>query len=413
MSLDIKKINVRSPYYITVGVPNSKLQPDEIEDPVIPENNPNPDPDVDATETVIPISDKECGKTYKFGTTVGSSKHRYPTSGRIDGDYVLTISLNGYPMEYRIGTESNINSTPFVTIGNDTFTEEWEAAGGDSTNLRTPPSTGDQSFQVSATYTYGSSDSGDVIVELRHIIPSRLSYSISVNCPAVDTPLLNATGDYITVISVVTKSVTLPKKGCLLYVNNVQKGFSYNGISPDLSLVERQGVTFRKTVSGSLFPASSDSDFLNTRFNQTLTSKYGDPNTIFDDMVAYDSTSLIEYPQVTTEAIAANSIIQESQNVIKVQTEGNFGNNIWEFFLIVTSHKIVDDGGTLKISGTDQGDVSGVITSGRLKGNNAYLELTLETGSEGRIGIRNNAVKKSDAFDMEIYNAERIIFEKQ
>ena len=69
---NLKKINVRSPYYITV----SKAE----------------EADVDATEPVDQESTITCGSTTQVGVDVGTRIFKISTEGRQLGDYTITFA---------------------------------------------------------------------------------------------------------------------------------------------------------------------------------------------------------------------------------------------------------------------------------------------------------------------------------
>ena len=60
---ELKKINVRSPYYISVAKPVS-------------EGGEGSEPDTDPTETLVLSRDTSCGATEQIGVDVGTRKYK-------------------------------------------------------------------------------------------------------------------------------------------------------------------------------------------------------------------------------------------------------------------------------------------------------------------------------------------------
>jgi hypothetical protein len=69
MAYDIKKINVRSPYYITVGKSAAEIVDEEPDDVIIGD-----DADTDATETQVTEEEFLCGANKSVGQFVGIKK---------------------------------------------------------------------------------------------------------------------------------------------------------------------------------------------------------------------------------------------------------------------------------------------------------------------------------------------------
>jgi len=167
----LKKINVRSPYYITV----SKAI----------------EADVDPTEPVEQESTITCGSTTQVGVDVGTRTFKISTAGRQLGNYAITFSGIKTPIKYRIGHSANMPA--YTTAGLDSYASEWNTATGESPTLS---DFGANPNGVSATATY-TSIQGDIDLygeeiqlEIQQPIITE-DYSFSLSCPdfaADETP---------------------------------------------------------------------------------------------------------------------------------------------------------------------------------------------------------------------------------
>ena len=172
---NLKKINVRSPYYITV----SKAE----------------EADVDVTEPVDQESTITCGSTTQVGIDVGTRIFKISTEGRQLGDYTITFAGIKTPIKYRIGHSANMPS--YATVGLDIYSAEWTAATGESPTLTSPTYDASGVVGTTATATYTSTQ-GDIDLygeEIQLEIQQPLiteDYSFSLSCPdlaADETPV--------------------------------------------------------------------------------------------------------------------------------------------------------------------------------------------------------------------------------
>ena len=72
---DIRKINVRSPFFVEVVDEYLGVEP-------TPDPDPTPDPEDPIEEPVILVNQMLCGEAFYFGKTVGSHKFRLNVEGR-------------------------------------------------------------------------------------------------------------------------------------------------------------------------------------------------------------------------------------------------------------------------------------------------------------------------------------------
>jgi len=170
----LKKINVRSPYYITV---------DNVQEAT-----------VDPTEPVNQEATLTCGSTIQVGVDVGTKIFKIDTTGRELGDYTITFAGIKTPIKFRIGHASNMPS--FTTAGLDIYAAEWNTATGESPTLS---DFGANPNGVSSTTTYTSIQSDidtygeEIQLEIFQPIITE-DYSFSLSCPALaedDVPVDN------------------------------------------------------------------------------------------------------------------------------------------------------------------------------------------------------------------------------
>ena len=153
MSTNIKKINVRSPYYLTSG-------------------------DVAPT----PVTSVDCGDTWLTGIDVGNRNFTFNTTevGNVD----IVIGGNDVPINFTLEWDGNTATTGF--IGLDTYDQQLLDAGVSSGDINTgDPSTKD------TTLTINKTTATPTLVTLNVLAPLiNDSYSLEFNCPAPTVPTI-------------------------------------------------------------------------------------------------------------------------------------------------------------------------------------------------------------------------------
>lgn len=178
---NLKKINVRSPYYITV----SKAE----------------EADVDVTEPVDQESTITCGSTTQVGVDVGNRIFKISTEGRQLGDYTITFAGIKTPIKYRIGHSANMPS--YATAGLDSYAAEWTSATGESPTLS---DAGANPNGVAATATYTSTQSDidlygeEIQLEIQQPLITE-DFSFSLSCPALAEDTVPADDGFVIIIS--------------------------------------------------------------------------------------------------------------------------------------------------------------------------------------------------------------------
>lgn len=159
MSTNVKKINVRSPYYLTTG------------DAV-------PIPPVVTPPT--PVTQVNCGDTWLTGVDVGDRIYEFNTSEV--GDVDIVIDGNDVPVSFTLEWDGNTATTGF--IGLDTYDQELLDAGVSSGDINTGnPST------KNTTLTINKTSATPTLVKL-NVLATLVndSYSLAFNCPLPQVP---------------------------------------------------------------------------------------------------------------------------------------------------------------------------------------------------------------------------------
>jgi len=192
---NIKKINVRSPFYINVGnayeipvVEPDPLDPDPI-DPVDDDIIVPPDP-VDPVDPIISTYPISCGVNYDTGSTSGIIRYRVNLAGREYGDVSVNITNIIVPMKMRIYNQG-ATAGAYQTKGQDSYAPQWLAATGeDATDLTSAVGGVFPAINNTLVYTYNAAESsvyGDYLIV-------ELSMPITVSNPKVEVSCLAEIG---------------------------------------------------------------------------------------------------------------------------------------------------------------------------------------------------------------------------
>lgn len=367
---NIKKINVRSPYYVVVKGTETE--------------------DVTPTETTVTEETFKCGGSKSIGAFVGKKKFNITATDRDNGTYTVSFSGVKFPIKYRIGLASNIDNVSFTTKGLDTYATEWSNAGETAGDL---DAAGSYPNGLSFDATYTSTSEDPIMLEVYHPVISTTDYSFSLTCPDIKSaPALDA-GDFVTVVTVVsaTASSNIVGLSFPLKINGVSQGNAYNSLGT--AHLYRKGDTRRMVASGATLVASSQANrFLNFN-NTTVTSNfiYG---SFFKHAQHYDSDSLLTEPSVSARALPLNAFTSDT-NVIEIETPNNLGGSSeWPFYVIITRHPVIDVLGTKYIQGNDAVDIKGIMTGATLYGAGATLQITYTGGPDAEL-VAGEAIAES------------------
>ena len=192
---DIRKLNVRSPYFVEVLDEYINGEPLVIE----------PEP-----ENVHGLGQMTCGSIFNFGSISSIFRFKIDTTDKELGVYSFTIANAVIPVKFRAYTKGD---TPpaYTTIGLDNYANEWLAATGeDATSLSTESANPNG---VSRDFTYTTSAatnaiSKEIVIDIYAPIRTINNMSVKSNvCQpqiAADAP---ASVDYVTVITVAVHSM--------------------------------------------------------------------------------------------------------------------------------------------------------------------------------------------------------------
>ena len=149
----MKKINVRSPYYLTTGeVPQT------------------------------PVEQVDCGDTWLTGIDVGNKVFELNTSDV--GDIDIVIGGNDVPINFTLDWDGNTATTGY--IGLDTYDQQLLDAGVSAGDINT----GDPSTK-NTTLTINKTSASPSLVTLNVLAPLvNDSYSLEFNCPTPSVPTI-------------------------------------------------------------------------------------------------------------------------------------------------------------------------------------------------------------------------------
>lgn len=162
----MKKINVRSPWFLTTS-----------DEPIPPPSAP-------------PVTEVECGDTWLTGVDIGNRTYEFTTSET--GDVDIVIGGNDVPVSFTLEWDGNTETTGY--IGLDTYDTELINAGVDPADINTGnPST------KNTTLTINKTSATPELVQLHVLAPLvNDNYSLEFNCPSPVIPTIpcGASGSY-------------------------------------------------------------------------------------------------------------------------------------------------------------------------------------------------------------------------
>jgi hypothetical protein len=382
MAYNIKKINVRSPYYVTVGKSTEEIIDEEPDDVIIGE-----DPDIIATEPEVTEELFLCGANKSVGQYVGIKKYDINALGRTNGDYTVSFSSIKTPIFYRIGLKSTLSSQPLTLAGLDTYeTQLISAVSSVSPGSLSSAATNPNGVSVTATYT-STSDDG-IMLEIQHPLITDSTYGFSLSCPAIATAPSLTDGDSVLSISCYisgggTRIHDVPMSVNGTYVGNA---YAFNN-----SATGSEGRTRRFIFSDSNLPITGDNTDSNILSNQSninfMRGLFWKISSIDCNEISYFENPFYpsnpaSRPQIETEFEGLGVLNDSGSNTIKITTPTSYrAVDFITIGVVITRHPIVDIGGTLTIMGNGDGyDLTAIHAKGTLRG--ASSEFTIKfTGS--------------------------------
>ena len=203
----MKKINVRSPWFLTTS-------DEQIPPPSAPA-----------------VTQVECGDTWLTGVDVGNRTYEFSTSET--GDVDIVIGGNDVPVSFTLEWDGNTQTTGY--IGLDTYDQDLIDAGVNPADINT----GDPSTK-NTTLTINKTLATPELVQLHVLAPLvNDNYSLEFNCPSTVIPTIpcGASGSYTGGEAYPTvQNITLGSDTGIVYLN-------FNAYSvPDKFIVEFDGV---------------------------------------------------------------------------------------------------------------------------------------------------------------------------
>lgn len=366
----LKKINVRSPYYISVAKPVSEggIGEEEVTAPTEPVNR---------EQTIV------CGDTVQVGVDVGTRVYKMSIAGRVYGDYTIALANVTVPIKYRIGHADNMPA--FSVAGTNNYVDEYTAATGDNPSLSSI-TTYPNGVSVNATYTSTLADVTSYGEEIQLEIQQPLitdGYSFSLTCPDFITEA-NAI-DNVVIASIMRTNV----------VGQTGHSITMNGTSLGTLGSHRQYECTRfvfDTSSPDIFPEGNGYAFHN-RNDVGINPHYGPRNatsTVGGITISHKSPAILR-------GSASNQLVMKN-------TEASA--NVWHQYRILISRHVVETvSGVKYIRGSKSGfDAEAIICEfGLAGGETITLNFTGSNTEELATGITTRTIRAAgegpDGFD--------------
>ena len=199
----MKKINVRSPFFITVQKEAAKVDPNDdcirdengfcIEDDPCIATPTLPQCPEEAVDSVFQDKNLICGATALNIPVSGAVVYNFDieTTGRVNGDYTVSLNNINVPVRIRMDVLANVpktdlaTGTAFENKGLTTHDDTFLDAGYTATGLVSSPT---DDLDITKTFAYNSSShTGNLRFQLHLPVLTNNDMSISVSCPAKAT----------------------------------------------------------------------------------------------------------------------------------------------------------------------------------------------------------------------------------
>jgi len=229
---ELRKINVRSPYFVNVTKPVSE---GGVEDD---DTGGGEEPFVEPTEPTITTITMSCGDTRNIGVQTGIYRYEISTVGKQIGDYNIDFTGITVPFYAKIGIKGNMPADYTFMAGWINSDNDWLNSVGtptpSSTTIATNPDGNDQTITYTSTQsdidTYGET----VVLEIFHPIIHLASVNFAVDCPNAVVSVAEDSGQNVVVIM-------------SIYNNNVDPSYDaaipnkLNGVDADWLTLPEQG----------------------------------------------------------------------------------------------------------------------------------------------------------------------------
>jgi len=343
MSIEnIKKINVRSPYFINVTK-------DEVAD-------------VAPTEPSSTTLTLECGAAASVGTSIGTIKYNIDISGRIIGQYSIALSDITVPIKYRFGYSANMPT--YTTAGIDDYSGQWLSATGESPSLSSS-----ESVSATATYTSTQSDIDAYGTTLQLEIQQPMvtdGFSLGLTCPAFAQDAVPIDKGFVVIVSVETTRTSGGLQAKSQYsMNGVALGRLRINALPGQGLVDRY---IMSDVSPNLTPVGSSAS------DTVIESGFYNIDIFKNDTGWFKNSTINSNPNVLN-IYKNEDVLNTTLNKFVITHPNTYGSEDF-FTLTIGRHPVVDIGGTLHIKSNHDGQNLRLLqVIGRVK---PYETLTFE-----------------------------------
>tara|TARA_R110001606_G_scaffold399094_1_gene580478 strand:+ start:1703 stop:2995 length:1293 start_codon:yes stop_codon:yes gene_type:complete len=202
---ELRKINVRSPYFVNVTKPVSDggVESDD--------TGGGEEPFEEPTEPVVETTTISCGDTRNIGFGIGIHRYEFSTLGKQIGDYDINFSGIKMPFYAKIGIKGNMPSEYTFMVGHYGVESNWLSAVGtpvpSSTTISSHPDGNDQTITYTSTQsdidTYGET----VLLETFHPIVNIENIQFVVDCPNAVVSLAEDSGQHSVFIMTIGRGV--------------------------------------------------------------------------------------------------------------------------------------------------------------------------------------------------------------
>ncbi|HAV25359.1 MAG TPA: hypothetical protein DCX01_04195 [Bacteroidetes bacterium] len=242
---ELRKINVRSPYFVNVTKPVSDggVESDD--------TGGGEEPFEEPTEPTVTTTTISCGDTRNIGVQTGIYRYEISTVGKQIGDYNIDFTGITVPFYAKIGIKGNMPADYTFMAGWINSDTVWLNSVGtptpSSTTIATNPDGNDQTITYTSTQsdidTYGET----VVLEIFHPIIHLASVNFAVDCPNAVVSLAEDSGQHSVFIMTIGRG-TIPDE----HLSSVTNKF--NGQDADwLTFPDRS--EYKSFVFGNYTPA--------------------------------------------------------------------------------------------------------------------------------------------------------------
>jgi len=303
----IKKINVRSPYYVNVVNRSDETQ-DEID--------PTP------TEPLVNNFTHECGDTVSIGATSDRNIYKISLTNRGTGTFTINFSNLKVPIKYRFGIEGSLPSFQ-TSNGINLYEPIWLSETGETVSLSDAIANPNGVSQaITYDVTQSDLDSGNkLVLEIFHPVTSA-GYSFASVCQDIQAA---DDIDQVSVPSVLIATVIAR-----------ETGYGYSGITVG-----------GKSITTSFIPSQMTKRYIFSDASLAVTPT--NPNSSFFKDASLPRGTGNTWNDMTNEYVGApllSSLVSDTSaqgiNIFVPSLKGSFGNE-WDVDIIISRHAVYQD----------------------------------------------------------------------